>query len=161
MAIALVDIVKEYPGTRALKGVSVEFRPGEVHAVVGENGAGKTTLVSILSGANRPTRGHIAIDGVTKSFDGARAALDAGIAYVSQEGTLVPFLTGAENIMLGSEPGRLGVLDRRRIGREAAEAARHFFPTGRSTSTGRWKTSTMPTARSWRSSGRCARRQRC
>ncbi|WP_181701014.1 sugar ABC transporter ATP-binding protein [Chthonobacter albigriseus] len=128
MTIRLVDIVKEYPGTTALSGVSVDFRPGEVHAIVGENGAGKTTLVSILSGANRPTRGHIEIDGTARSFDGPRAALDAGIGYVSQEGTLVPFLSGAENIMLGAEPGRLGVIDRRRVLADAVSAAAHFFP---------------------------------
>ena len=63
MSVSLSDIVMQYPGTRALDGVSVDFRFDEVHGLIGENGAGKTTLVSILGGSKQPTAGRISVAG--------------------------------------------------------------------------------------------------
>ena len=127
--IALTGISKIYPGTVALSGVDVEFRFDQVHAVVGENGAGKTTLVSILGGSNTPSAGTITLDGVPVLLPTPAAALRQGIAQVSQEGSLVGYLTGAENILLGVEPtiGRM-LVDRTAIRREAEALRFRWFP---------------------------------
>ncbi|WAJ29688.1 sugar ABC transporter ATP-binding protein [Antarcticirhabdus aurantiaca] len=129
MAIVLSNIVMDYPGTRALDRVSVDFRDDEVHGLIGENGAGKTTLVSILGGSRAFTDGRMTLDGEELRLAGAGDALARGIAHVSQEGSLVPGLTGAENILLGAEPKRLGaVVDRRGLKRQARELLARWFP---------------------------------
>lgn len=129
MAIVVSDIVVDYPGTRALDGVSVDFRTDEVHGIIGENGAGKTTLVSILGGSRLPTQGRMTLDGEAVRLADAGDALARGIAYVSQEGSLVPGLTGAQNILLGGEPRRLGiVVDRRALREEAGSILARWFP---------------------------------
>jgi ribose transport system ATP-binding protein len=101
------SVTVEYPGVRALDGVSLLFRAGEIHAVVGENGAGKSTLMKVLSGSVRPTRGGLALDGTPVAFGSPHDALRAGIAMVHQELNLVPTLDVAENVLLGREPRRL------------------------------------------------------
>lgn len=128
MAIELVDITVEFPGTRALDSVSATFREGEVHGLIGENGAGKSTLLSVLCGMRHPTGGEIRVDGRPVRFHGPGDAIEAGIALVSQEGSLVPALSGAENIMLGSEPRRAGIIARRALVAEAEALARRWFP---------------------------------
>jgi ABC-type sugar transport system ATPase subunit len=128
MDIRLDSITMEFPGTRALDGVSVAFRTDEVHGLIGENGAGKSTLVSILGGSLAPTSGRIAIDGRAVDIGSPSEALAHGIAHVSQEGSLVPGLTGAENILLGAEPGRAGVIATGRLRAEAAALAKQWFP---------------------------------
>ncbi len=129
MAIVLSNIVMDYPGTRALDRVSVDFRDDEVHGLIGENGAGKTTLVSILGGSRAFTDGTMTLDGAELRLAGAGDALARGIAHVSQEGSLVPGLTGAENILLGAEPKHLGaVVDRRALKRQARELLARWFP---------------------------------
>jgi ABC-type sugar transport system ATPase subunit len=129
MSVQLSDIVMDYPGTRALDGVSVDFRFDEVHGLIGENGAGKTTLVSILGGSQRPSGGALSIDGAPAHFASAGDALRKGIAHVSQEGSLVPHLTGAQNILLGYEP-RLGfgVIAKRELSRRARALLDKWFP---------------------------------
>ena len=112
MSMRLNEIVMDFPGSRALDRVSVDFTSDEVHGLIGENGAGKSTLMSILAGTRHPTAGTIAIDGNTVRFDSPRAALGLGIALVSQEGSLVPSLTGAQNILLGDEPRIAGTIIR-------------------------------------------------
>jgi ABC-type sugar transport system ATPase subunit len=97
-------VTVEYPGVRALDAVSIEFRGGEIHAVVGENGAGKSTLMKVLSGAVSPTAGEVRLDGREVWFDRPRAALAQGLAMVHQELSLVPTLDVAENVTLGREP---------------------------------------------------------
>jgi len=103
-AVALEGIVKHYPGVRALGGVSLDLRAGEVHALVGENGAGKSTLIRIISGDIRPDRGRILIGGREMTFQSPEVARRCGIATIFQELMIVPGLSVAENVMLGSEP---------------------------------------------------------
>jgi rhamnose transport system ATP-binding protein len=104
--IEMRDIAKEYPGVRALSGVSFDVRPGEVHALLGENGAGKSTLIKIMSGVVQPDRGAILVDGVETKLAGPDDARKAGIATIYQELLLFPELTVAENIFLGHAPKR-------------------------------------------------------
>jgi len=104
---------KSFPGVRALRGVDFDLRPGEVHCLIGENGAGKSTLVKILAGVQPPDAGTVEIEGRPVTFSGPLAAQEAGIACIFQELNVVGGLTVAENIMLGAEPGRLGMVDRR------------------------------------------------
>ena len=106
------DISKTFPGVRALDRVSFDIRRGEIHALVGENGAGKSTLMKVLA-AVYPTGTHggeILCDGHAQHFAGIRDAEKAGIAVVHQELSLVREMTIAENIFLGREPRRLGVI---------------------------------------------------
>jgi len=118
----LVDIAKSFPGVRALDDVSFDLRPGEVHALLGENGAGKSTLVKIMSGVYRPDRGTMSIDGQEVVISAPTEAQTLGILPVHQELHLEPYLTVAENIFLGRQPkGRFGLIDRRRMFREARE----------------------------------------
>jgi ribose transport system ATP-binding protein len=102
------QVTVEYPGVRALDGVTMPFRGGEIHAVVGENGAGKSTLMKVLSGSVSPTRGATLLDGALVAFEQPSDALRAGIAMVHQELNLVPTLDVAENVTLGREPSALG-----------------------------------------------------
>ncbi|MDT6940574.1 sugar ABC transporter ATP-binding protein [Brucella pseudogrignonensis] len=129
MAVSLSQIVMSYPGTLALDQVSAEFRFDEVHGLIGENGAGKTTLVSILGGSKSPTSGNIIIDGTEVRLTSAGDALRKGIAHVSQEGSLVPGLTGAQNILLGDEPRMgLGVIDKKKLVSRAEALLKRWFP---------------------------------
>src|SRR5215472_8892099 len=100
------NVVKAFPGARALDGVSLDLYPGEIHAVVGENGAGKSTLIKILAGVYTPDEGGISIAGRPCHFRDAGDSRDAGVAVVFQELSLVPELTVGENIFLGREPKR-------------------------------------------------------
>ena len=128
MEIVLSDITMQFPGTRALDGVTADFRTDEVHGLIGENGAGKSTLVNILGGSLQPSAGTVRIDGQAVRLTSAHDALRQGIAHVSQEGSLVPGLTGAENILLGAEP-RAGVVIRNRaLKAEAAALVAKWFP---------------------------------
>lgn len=128
MDITLSHITMQFPGTRALDDVSVTFRTAEVHGLIGENGAGKSTLVSILGGSLKPSAGRIVVGGAEMVLNSPRDALLRGIAHVSQEGSLVPALTGAENILLGAEPRRFGVVRRAALRAEAAAALARWFP---------------------------------
>jgi len=112
------EIGKHFAGVQALDGVSFGVRPGAVHAVVGENGAGKSTLMKILSGVYRADAGRILLDGEVIEFADTRAAEAAGIAIIYQELNLVPALSVAENVFLGREPTRFGIVDRRKLERE-------------------------------------------
>ncbi|OGS13560.1 MAG: D-xylose ABC transporter ATP-binding protein [Elusimicrobia bacterium RIFOXYA12_FULL_57_11] len=118
------DIVKDFPGVRALDGVSFGVNTGEIHALVGENGAGKSTLMKILSGVypDGSYGGQVLVDGGEVRFDGIRAAERAGIAIIHQEFALVRQLSVAENILLGGELHSGGVI-RREASLAEAEAA--------------------------------------
>ena len=105
------NVVKQFPGVRALDDVSVAFYPGEVHAVVGENGAGKSTLMKVLAGANKPDGGELVLEGRPVTFNHPSEAQQAGISIIYQEFNLLPERTVAENIFLGREPHRFGVID--------------------------------------------------
>ena len=106
------DISKTFPGVRALDRVSFDLHSGEIHALCGENGAGKSTLMKVLA-AVYPTgtsEGEILIDGQPRQFTGIRDAERAGIAVVHQELSLVSDMTVGENIFLGREPKRFGII---------------------------------------------------
>ena len=108
----LRDISKRFAATQALDNVSLDLRPGEVHALVGENGAGKSTLVKILAGIHQPDTGTIWLDGEQTQIHGPAQSRALGIAVVHQEPRLFPDLTVAENVFLGHAPsGRLGTID--------------------------------------------------
>ncbi|VXB04553.1 fused L-arabinose transporter subunits of ABC superfamily: ATP-binding components [Burkholderia sp. 8Y] len=117
--LALDGITVSFPGVRALDGVSLAVRAGEVHGLMGENGAGKSTLLKVLSGVNKPQAGTLKLDGVEQRFATTREAIAAGIAIIYQELHLVPELTVAENLMLGQLPNRAGVLDERALVKRA------------------------------------------
>src|SRR5262245_45305457 len=114
---------KWYGGVHALRGVQLEVFPGEVHGLVGENGSGKSTLLRILSGQIQPDGGEIVFAGRRTTFRGAADALRQGIAMVTQETTLAPDLSIAENVFLGHRMARrLGLIDWRRTQRRAKDA---------------------------------------
>jgi simple sugar transport system ATP-binding protein len=96
-------ISKHFTGVKALSEVSFTVAEGEIHALVGENGAGKSTLTKIIAGAVTPTSGTMLLDGKPITFAVPKDALNAGIAMVYQENSLVPALTVAQNIFLGRE----------------------------------------------------------
>ncbi|WP_431047773.1 sugar ABC transporter ATP-binding protein [Streptomyces sp. P1-3] len=112
---------KAFPGVVALDGVDFELRAGEVHVLLGENGAGKSTLIKMLSGAHRPDEGRILVDGTPVRIHSAQDAERLGIATIYQEFNLVPELSVAENIFLGRQPRRFGLIDHRRMNADAAE----------------------------------------
>jgi len=117
-------IVKHFPGVRALNGVSVDVRPGEVHVLLGENGAGKSTLIKILSGVHPAEAGEIRIDGRRVRIRSPYHAQLHGISTIYQEFNLAPDLTVAANIFLGREPlrGRIpGIIDRRTLIRQTRD----------------------------------------
>ncbi|MGC5014581.1 sugar ABC transporter ATP-binding protein [Streptosporangium sp. DT93] len=108
----MTGIGKSFLGVRVLGGVDLETAAGEVHAVVGENGAGKSTLMKILAGVHAPDEGTIEIDGRNVAFGHPVEAQRAGVAIIYQELTLLPERTVAENVFLGREPVRRGLVDR-------------------------------------------------
>ncbi|MDL5204627.1 sugar ABC transporter ATP-binding protein [Streptomyces sp. ALI-76-A] len=111
--LALRGIGKSFLGVPVLDGVDLQVRPGEVHAVVGENGAGKSTLMKVVSGVHQPDEGTVEFAGAPRTFRSPREAQQAGIGIVYQELTLLPERTVAENVCLGREPLRRGLVDRR------------------------------------------------
>jgi ribose transport system ATP-binding protein len=106
--LTMTGIVKEFPGVRALDGVDLDVRTGEVHCLLGQNGAGKSTLIKVLTGAHQPDAGAIRINGELVHLNTPTAAIQRGIAAIYQELDLVPELSVAENIFLGHEPSRYG-----------------------------------------------------
>ncbi|QGQ18234.1 ATP-binding cassette domain-containing protein [Cellulomonas sp. JZ18] len=119
--LQVVDVVQEYPGVRALTGVSLELRAGQVLGLVGENGAGKSTLIRILGGIEPPAGGRVLVRGEERSFRSSADSQAAGISVVSQEFRLVPQLSVADNVFLGHETTRGGVVDARRTRARTAE----------------------------------------
>ncbi|GAA3420417.1 sugar ABC transporter ATP-binding protein [Streptosporangium vulgare] len=111
-------IAKSFLGVRVLSGVDLDVAAGEVHAVVGENGAGKSTLMKVLAGVHAPDEGTVEIDGAQVSFAHPVEAQRAGVAIIYQEFNLLPERSVAENVFLGREPVRRGLVDR-----EAMETA--------------------------------------
>src|SRR5829696_2358878 len=120
-------ITKRYPGVVANNDISLEIRPGEIHALLGENGAGKSTLMNVLYGLAVPDEGEILLDGAPVNIKGPTDAIERGISMVHQHFMLVPVLTVAENINLGEEtlrPG--GFIDRGAARRKIKDLATQF-----------------------------------
>jgi len=124
--IEVRHISKRFPGVVALDDVSLQFFPGEVHAVVGENGAGKSTLMKIMSGAYIPDSGEMFLGGEKVSFSHPQQAQMKGISIIYQEFNLLPERTVAHNIFLGREPSRFGTMDIRRMNKQARELLREI-----------------------------------
>jgi ribose transport system ATP-binding protein len=115
-------VSKRYPGVLAVDRVSLTVLPGEVHVVVGENGAGKSTLMKLLSQVERPDEGAVLVEGKSVTFRGPRfAQLVLGVSMAHQELALAPHLSVAENLCLGDESTRCGVLSRRADRRRASQ----------------------------------------
>jgi ribose transport system ATP-binding protein len=112
MSIEGKDISKSFGGVYALRRASFSAKPGEVHALVGENGAGKSTMIKILSGLFPPDAGSIYVQGRVVTLANPQAALHLGIGTVFQELTLLPYMTVAENLLMGREPRKWGLIDR-------------------------------------------------
>lgn len=119
--VSLRGVGKSFSGVPVLSDIDLDLQPGEVHALVGENGAGKSTLMKILAGVHQADAGTVEVDGSPVSFHHPRAAQAAGIATVFQEFNLLPERTVAENVFLGREPRRFGVVDGRAMVRRTAE----------------------------------------
>jgi ribose transport system ATP-binding protein len=118
--LKMVDIVKEFPGVKALNNAYLELDAGEVVGLVGENGAGKSTLMNVLGGIYKPDGGRIYIDGEEAAIHGVLDAQVKGIAFIHQELALEMHLSVAENIFLGRElKNKLGFVSQRRMNHEA------------------------------------------
>ena len=112
LVLRLEEIVKTFPGVRALDGVSLSIQPGEVHALMGENGAGKSTLMKVLGGIHQPDKGQIIVDEKPVVMSGPLDAKAKGIVFIHQELSLADELSVAENIYLGELPRkRFGLVD--------------------------------------------------
>ena len=123
------NISKSFGAVKALRDVSFDLLPGEVHALLGQNGAGKSTLIKILAGVQAKDGGIIRVNGEESDFRTPAGARGAGIAVVYQELSLVPDMSVADNMFLSREPKRFGLVDRGRILREArAFLEGHGFP---------------------------------
>lgn len=120
-------VTKQYPGVRALAGVDLTVDAGEVHALLGENGAGKSTLMKVIAGSVLPDSGEVVVGGKPLWFGSPEDSRAAGIAIVYQELSLVPFLTVAENVVLGQWPGGLGFVSWEEL---RSEALRHLRRVG-------------------------------
>jgi monosaccharide-transporting ATPase len=116
----MTGISKEFPGVKALSDVDFRMLPGEVHALMGENGAGKSTLIKVLTGVYDIDQVQITLDGTDVRFSGPLQAQHAGISTVYQEVNLCPNLSVAENIFIGREPRRFGMIQWSQMEKRAA-----------------------------------------
>ncbi|SEF36257.1 L-arabinose transport system ATP-binding protein [Amycolatopsis pretoriensis] len=114
-ALAVEGIGKRFSGVTALDDVSLEFRSGEVLALMGENGAGKSTLLRVLSGDQGPDDGRLLLDGTEVTFDTPRAAMAAGVRVIYQEPEIIPHVSVAENVFVGELPAKGRVFNRRTL----------------------------------------------
>ncbi|MFM8265204.1 MAG: ABC transporter ATP-binding protein [Acidimicrobiia bacterium] len=121
-AVELTNISKGFPGVVANRDITMRVERGTIHAIVGENGAGKSTLMKTLYGLHQPDSGTIAVNGEVVTFRSPSDAIAAGIGMVHQHFMLADNLTVLENIILGAEPGKRGVID----GREAAKRVKEL-----------------------------------
>ncbi len=121
------NIVKTFPGVKALSNVDLQVKKGEVHAVVGENGAGKSTLMMTLSGVYQPDEGELFIEGKKQTFLNSRDSIEAGIGIVFQELSLVMQLSVAENIYFNRQPvNKLGFLNKKKLNEDAQQMLKTF-----------------------------------
>ena len=114
-AISFKNITKDFVGQRALDDVSFDIKKGEIHAIMGENGAGKSTLLNILHGVLDQTKGHVFMNDQIVQFNDIHDGIEAGICKVHQEINVVPELTVMQNLMLGSESGKFGFTNKKKM----------------------------------------------
>src|SRR5256885_2495582 len=126
VALSLSNLSKSFGPTMALAGVNLRLEKGEVHALIGENGAGKSTLMNVLAGLLKPDEGAMEIEGESYFPSSPLEARAHGIALIHQELSLFPHLSVAENIMMGMEPSRWGVLDSRALRARTLEVLETF-----------------------------------
>lgn len=119
--LEMKGINKSFPGVKALSNVELHLKAGEVHALLGENGAGKSTLIKVLGGIYEAEEGDIYIEGKKVEMNGVLEARNAGVSIVHQELVLVPYMTVAENIFLGREPGSRFNVDHAKMVEDAQE----------------------------------------
>lgn len=119
--VEMIDIVKTFPGVKALNRAQLTLYEGEILGLLGENGAGKSTLMNVLGGIYKPDSGQIKIQSKEVRIDYVIAAQEMGIAFIHQEIALVPYLSVAENIFLGRERMTAGMVDKGRMYREAKQ----------------------------------------
>lgn len=119
LTFALEDVWKSFGGVAALSGASLRLLPCEIHALIGENGAGKSTLINIATGVHRPDRGRVLKNGQEVHFATPGAAAEHGVSVVHQERNLVRKFSLAENLLLGRQPVRGGLVSYRRMVAEA------------------------------------------
>ncbi len=124
--LEIKHISKVFPGVKALDDISFSIMPGEVHALAGENGAGKSTLMKIIMGQYQATSGEIWFDGRPANFSKPAEALHAGVSMIYQEINALTNLTAAQNIFLGREPMRTGMIDHKEQIRKAQEIIDEF-----------------------------------
>jgi ribose transport system ATP-binding protein len=124
--LSLSNISKRFGPTVALDAVNLRLVKGEVHALIGENGAGKSTLMNLLAGLLKPDQGQMEIEGSSYAPASPLEARARGIALIHQELSLFPHLSVAENIMMGMEPARLGILDQQKLRARTAEVLKTF-----------------------------------
>ncbi|HEX9118538.1 MAG TPA: sugar ABC transporter ATP-binding protein [Anaerolineae bacterium] len=121
-------VSKAFPNVQALADISLDIRPGEILAFMGENGAGKSTLLKIINGDYQMDTGTLMMDGRTLSFANPNAAHKAGIRVIYQEPEIIPGVDVAENIWIGELPKRFGILDRRQLNEQVqASLAEYGF----------------------------------
>ena len=113
------NLSKHFPGTKALDRVNFDLRSGEVHILFGENGAGKSTLVQVIAGVHKPTHGKVYLHDKPVQFSSVHDARSYGVSAVFQEFSLIPQLTVEENLFLGEEPGRFGLISGAAASRQA------------------------------------------
>ncbi|HEV2901718.1 MAG TPA: ATP-binding cassette domain-containing protein, partial [Gaiellaceae bacterium] len=124
--LELKGITKRFPGVVANDHVDFELRRGEVHALLGENGAGKSTLMNILYGLYHPDEGEIRMSGKPVRISSPNEAIDLGIGMVHQHFMLIPVMTVAENIVLGTDPKRGPFIDLDTAKERVADISRRF-----------------------------------
>ena len=124
--LEMSGIHKSFPGVRALSDARLRVGHSEVHALIGQNGAGKSTMIKILTGAYRRDSGSVSFDGQPVDFSSPQSAQNAGIATIYQEVNLVALRSVAENIMLGREPKRFGLIDWKTLNAQASAALERF-----------------------------------
>src|SRR3954467_2235560 len=125
--LELTGISKSFGGVQALRDVDFTLRAGEIHGLVGENGAGKSTLMKVIAGVHAEFTGAMRLDGKEVHFRSPRDALAAGIGMVHQELSIAPDLSVAENVYLGQQPTKGGIVDWRAM---MAGARHHLASLG-------------------------------